>query len=99
MSDPFANLTLVHKNEGHCIRNDEKPRQPDVPHRKLRVFPLPPVRLARTGPSDTIDQIIEKAHRIVELELDLKHKKYFSKIRENTKMRIAALSVFAFANV
>jgi len=67
-----------------------KSRQPNVPHRELRVPPLPLVRQARASPSDTIDQIIEKAHRIVESELDPKHKIISRKSPINAKMRIAA---------
>src|SRR6202034_2713359 len=67
-----------------------KPRQSDIPHRKLRVLPPPLVRQARAGPSDTLDQIIETAHRIVESELDPKHKRLFRKIGAIAKMRIAA---------
>src|ERR1700677_2731518 len=67
-----------------------KPRQSDIPDRKLRVLPPPLVREARAGLSDTLDQIIEKAHRIVESELDTKHKGLFSKIGAIAKMRIAA---------
>src|ERR1700678_1974215 len=66
-----------------------KPGQSDIPHRKLRVHPPPLVRQARAGPSDTLDQIIEKAHRIVESELDPKHKRLFRKIGAIAKMRIA----------
>ncbi|MFZ2106522.1 MAG: hypothetical protein WAV18_14290, partial [Roseiarcus sp.] len=43
------------------------------------------------APSDTLDQIIEKAHRIVESELDPKHKRLFRKIGAIAKMRIAEL--------
>src|ERR1700678_4295140 len=68
----------------------EKPAQSDIPYRKLRVHPPPLVRQARAGPSDTLDQIIEKAHRIVESELDPKHKRLFRKIGAIAKMRIAA---------
>src|SRR6202042_1342435 len=68
-----------------------KPGQSDIPHRKLRVHPAPLVRQARAGPSDTLDQIIEKAHRIVESELDPKHKRLFRKIGAIAKMRIAAI--------
>ena len=76
VSDPFANLALVRQKRRTLHQERRKPRQPDVPHRELRVPPLPLVRQARAGPSDTIDQIIENAHRIVESELEPKHKSF-----------------------
>src|SRR5271154_5108949 len=86
VSDPLANLTLMRQKRRALHEKRRKPRQSDIPHRKLRVLPPPLVRQARAGPSDTLDQIIETAHRIVESELDPKHKGLFRKI---AKMRIA----------
>src|SRR5271155_298176 len=89
VSDPFANLTLMRQKRRALHEKRRKPRQSDIPHQKSRVLPPPLVRQARAGPSDTLDQIIEKAHRIVESELRPKHKGIFRKI---AKMRIAASS-------
>ena len=80
VSDPFANLTLMRQERRALHEKRRKPRQSDIPHRKLQVLPAPLVRQARAGPSDTLYQIIEKAHRIVESELDPKHKGLFRKI-------------------
>jgi hypothetical protein len=91
VSDPFANLTLMRQKRRALHEKRRKPRQSDIPHRKLQVLPAPLVRQARAGPSDTLYQIIEKAHRIVESELDPKHKGLFRKIGETAKMRIAAM--------
>src|SRR5271170_5181752 len=96
VSDPFANLTLVRQKRRTLHQERRKPRQPDVPHRELRVPPLPLVRQARAGPSDTIDQIIEKAHRIVESELEPKHKSFLVKFGSNAKMRIAGAAYDGF---
>src|SRR5271155_2651746 len=90
VSDPSANLTLMQKKRRALHEKRRKPRQSDIPHRKLQVLPAPLVRQARAGPSDTLDQIIEKPHRIVESELDPKHKRLFRKIGAIAKMRIAA---------
>ncbi|MFZ2108696.1 MAG: hypothetical protein WAV18_25545, partial [Roseiarcus sp.] len=89
MSDPFANLALMRQKRRTLHEKRRKPGQSDIPHRKLRVHPTPLVRQARAAPSDTLDQIIEKAHRIVESELDPKHKRLFRKIGAIAKMRIA----------
>src|ERR1700689_3488032 len=94
VSDPFANLTLMRQKRRALHEKRRKPGQSDIPHRKLRVHPPPLVRQARAGPSDTLDQIIEKAHRIVESELDPKHKRLFRKIGAIAKMRIAELRYY-----
>jgi hypothetical protein len=85
VSDPFANLALVRQKRRTLHQERRKPRQPDVPHGELRVPPLPLVRQARASPSDTIDQIIEKAHRIVESELEPKLKKFLEKFDRTLK--------------
>src|SRR6202034_1404562 len=90
------NLTLMRQKRRALHEKRRKPRQSDIPHRKLRVLPPPLVRQARAGPSDTLDQIIETAHRIVESELDPKHKGLFRKIGAISKMRIAAFEATAW---
>src|SRR5271156_2556542 len=74
LSNSFANSTLVRQKRRALHEKRRNPRQSDIPHRKLRVLPPPLVRQARAGPSDTLDQIIETAHRIVESELEPKYK-------------------------
>ena len=59
VSDPLANLTLVRQKRRTLHQKRRKSCQTDVPHRKLRVLPPAFVRQVRTGPSDTLDQIIE----------------------------------------
>jgi hypothetical protein len=89
VSDPFANLTLMRQKRRALHEKRRKPRQSDIPHRKLQILPAPLVRQARAGLSNTLDQIIETAHRIVESELDPKHKRFLRRIGANAKMRIA----------
>ena len=89
VSDPFANLALVRQKRRTLHQERRKSRQPDVPHRELRVPPLPLVHQARAGPSDTIDQIIEKAHQIVNRN-STQNTRLSRKFAINAKMRIAA---------
>src|SRR5271156_3994016 len=77
------------RNEGHCIRNGENPARPMS--RIVNCVFLPcrlSAKPAQVRP-DTIDQIIEKAHRIVESELEPKHKTFLVKFGSDAKMRIA----------
>jgi hypothetical protein len=85
VSDAFANLTLVRQKRRTLHQERRKSCQPDVPHRELRVPPLPLVRQAGAGSSDTIDHIIEKAHRIVESQLEPKHKSFLENSDQTLK--------------
>jgi hypothetical protein len=83
--DSFANLALMRQKRRALHKKRRKPRQPDVPHRKLRVLPAPLVRQASAGPSDGFDQISEKAHPIVESELQPKSKRFLAKSTKTPK--------------
>jgi hypothetical protein len=89
VSDALAYLTLMRQKRRALHEKRRKARQTDIPHRDMRVPPAPLVRQACARPSDTLDQIIEKAHRFAESKRDANCKQFPTKTRPIAKMRIA----------
>ena len=67
------------------MKNGENPANPISRIENCEFIPRRLSAKPRAGPSDTLDQIIEKAHRIVESELDPKHKRLFRKSAQSLK--------------